>query len=149
SEEPSMKRLLAVAVLCMLVVSRAPLRAADSDDSDSPKVALQVFNDFIGDWKGTGSPDNPRPDPRDAWKESVSWVWRFKGDDVYLTMNVANGKYLKKADVRYLPDTKQYQLTAYTTDDQKLEFVGEMKDDVLTLQRVDPTTKETQRVKMN
>ena len=77
-----MKRLLACGVLLVL----AAVWRAGGVRQDAPKTskeALQALNDFIGEWKGSGGPDKPKPGPRDPiWKEGLEWVWKFKGDDV-------------------------------------------------------------------
>ena len=64
-------------------------------------------------------------------------------------MDVKNGKYLKSGELRFLPDKKLYQLTLTDADDKKLVFQGQIKSDVLTLERIDPATKATQQIKMN
>jgi YHS domain len=125
------------------------LRADDEDEDSSPKGALQALNDFIGEWKGVGGPDTRSPDRQDTWEEQLSWSWRFKGDDVALVMAAKNGKYLKRAELRYLPDQKRYQLTVLDKNDRKLVFVGENKNGYLTLERTDPQSRETQRLIMN
>ena len=52
------------------------------------KEALQALNEYIGTYKGNGSPDKPRPDPKETWGEKVDWSWRFKGEDCWLRMEV-------------------------------------------------------------
>ena len=123
--------------------------SGDDEDDSSPKGALQALNDFIGEWKGNGAPEKRRIERGESWDETVSWSWKFKGDDAWLTMAVKNGRYLKSGELRYLPDKKRYQLTAVDAKDQKLVFTGLNKDGYLTLERVDPDTRETQRLTMN
>jgi hypothetical protein len=145
-----MRRLLAIGLLLTPLMWSGPGRAADDDDEkNAAKEALQAFNEYIGSWKGSGEPDKARPDPRDSWSEEVSWSWRFKGDDAWLLMEVKKGKYLKAGELRYLPEKKRYQLKAVTADNKKADFLGDVKNGSLTLERVDPDTKETQRLKMN
>jgi YHS domain len=144
-----MKRLLAVGLaLGMLAGARAP--AADSKEKAEAKEALKALQEFIGAWKGSGGPDKPKPSPRDPiWSETLTWGWRFKGDDAWLLLDVKNGKHLKGGELRYLPGKKVYQFTALTKDDQKLVFEGELKNDALTLERTDPDSKATEQLKMN
>jgi hypothetical protein len=142
-----MKRLVGLGVLLMLCCGVG--RAAEDEEKGAAKEALQALNDYIGSWKGTGAPDKPRPEPRELWNEQLSWSWRFKGDDAWLVLAIDKGKYFKKAELRFLVDKKRYELTARTKEDKKLVFLGELKNDVLTLERVDPDTKETQRLRMN
>jgi YHS domain-containing protein len=143
-----MKRLLAFAlILCLPAVA---LGAEPSADKAEVKEALQALQDFIGEWQASGSPDKPRIDPRDpTWKETLSWAWRFKGDDAWLTLQVKNGKLLKSAELRYLPAKKKYELTATGADDKKRVYEGEIKNETLRLERTDPDTREVQQIGMN
>lgn len=144
-----MKRLTALGLLLGLCAVVWQVRAADADDKEQSKEALQALQDFVGGWKGNGGPDKPRPGPRDPiWSEKVSWSWRFKGEPA-LVLTVKGGKVLKGGELRYLPAKKRYQLTATTKDDKKIVFLGQLKSETLTLERVDPTTKATQQIKMN
>jgi hypothetical protein len=145
-----MKRLTALAFLLGLIALVVPALAAESADKAASKEALKELQDFIGGWKGNGGPDKPRPGPRDpVWSETVSWSWRFKGDDAWLTLRVKDGKILKSGEMRYLPDKKVYLLTATDPDGKKLVFEGQLKGETLTLERVDPDTKATRQIKMN
>jgi len=123
--------------------------ARDDDDDSSPKGALQALNEFIGEWKGNGAPEKRRVERGESWDETLSWSWRFKKDDVWLTLAVKNGRYFKSGELRYLPDSKRYHLTAFDKHDKKLIFTGVNKDGYLTLERLDPDSKETQRLTMN
>jgi hypothetical protein len=124
-------------------------QAADDDDDSTPKGALQALNEFIGDWKGSGGPEKRRVERGESWEETVSWSWRFKGEDAWLVMSIKNGRYLKSGELRYVVDKKRYQLTAVDKKDKKLVFTGENKDGYLILERLDPDSKETQRLTMN
>jgi len=143
-----MKRLLAMGLMmCLLVASAAP--AADSADKEKVMDGLRELNEFIGGWKGSGA-TKPRPTPRDPfWSEEIDWSWRFKGDDVWLSVKTKGGKFMKGAELRYLPAKKLYRMTAETTDGKSLTFDGTFKDDKLTIERIDPATKETQQIRMN
>jgi hypothetical protein len=142
-----MKQSLAALILLVLAAFTVP--AADVKDANEAKEGLKALQDFIGAWKGSGAPEKPRPTAKETWAETVNWGWRFKGDDAWLVMKVENGRYFKGGEMRFLPDKKRYQLTAKDKDDKKLVFEGELKNDYLTLQRVDPDTKETQQITMN
>ena len=147
-----MKRLLACGVALTLT---AVFAQAASDDKDAPKTskeALQALNDFIGEWKGNGGPDKPKPDPKDPiWKESLEWVWKFKGDDAWLVIAFKDSKNYKTGEMRYLLDKKVYQLTLTDKEDKKAVYEGPLDADrnELTLERVDPDTKATQQIVMN
>jgi hypothetical protein len=143
-----MKQLLVLATALSLVAPAGRVRAAD--DREAAKEALRALQEFIGTWNGTGGPDRPRPGPRDpVWKETLSWAWRFKGDDAWLTLEVKGGKHLAGGEIRYLPAAKRYQFTAADAAGKKQVYQGELKNDTLRLERVDPDTKETEQLTMN
>src|SRR5262249_33807961 len=105
----------------------------------------------IGEWKGNGGPDKPRPDPRDpTWKETITWSWKFKGDDASLVFSVKEGKHVKRGEVRYRPEKKDYELTLTDPKDQKQVFPGSRDDKgYFTFERVDSASGDTQQVVMN
>jgi hypothetical protein len=144
-----MNRLFTLGASAALMFVILPVRAVDSEAQEARMEALRELNDFIGEWKGTGEPDKARPAASDLWSESITWAWRFKGDDAWLNLQIKNGKLYKSGDLRFLPDKKVYQLEMVDKKDSKLVFQGELKDGFLTLLREDPKSKETQRVVMN
>jgi hypothetical protein len=123
--------------------------ADDDEEKNSSKQALQSLNDLIGAWKGSGAPSKPRPSSQETWRESMSWSWKFKGDDAWLVVAIKNGKYFKSGELRYLLDKKQYQLTLLTKAGAKQVYAGDLKDEILTLDRLDPDSQDTQRIKFN
>ncbi len=136
-----MKALLTLSVLCGALLVIHPLPGADDKESKTAKEALQALNDYIGTWKGNGEPA-ARPANKDFWSETVTWKWRFKGDDAWLVMAIQNGKHFKSAELRYLPDKQQYELKAVAKDGKKVVFLGELKDDFLVLDFQVACTKE-------
>src|SRR5436305_7397480 len=140
ASEWSVVRLLCICITMLL--SDALTGRSDAEEKPAAKEALKAVNDFIGEWKGNGEPEKPRPTAAELWNETVSWAWRFRGDDAWITLEFKNGKYFKSAELRYRVDKNLYQLTAVDKKDKKLVFEGEMKDDYLTLDRVDASTKE-------
>jgi len=149
-----MKRVLALGLLMLggaaAVLPGAKAAPPTEKDKATAKEALQNIQDFVGEWKGTGGPDKAVKSPRDPiWSEKVSWGWSFKGDEPKLVLQVKDGKFLKSGELRYLTDQKKYELTAVRADGKTVVFVGGVKNEVLTLERVDPDTKETQQLIMN
>jgi len=142
-----MRPLLAIAVCAACVI---PVHLRGADAPADARTALQALNDFIGDWKGTGGPDRPRPDPKDSWSETISWSWRFKAPDAWLQFDIKGGKYLGRGELRYLAEKKRYQLNAIDAKQQKLVFEGQLDaKGYLTFERTDPATGETQQLVMN
>ncbi len=133
--------------LSLLVLACGP--HADADTTKTPKQALEAFNDFIGDWEGNGKPQTSGADLRDVWNENISWSWRFKGNDAWLVLKIKDGKYYKGGELHYLPAKKQYQLKLKTVEGKTQVFQGRLNKDTLTVDRTDPKTHETQRLKLN
>lgn len=124
--------------------------AASTHAQDPARAALQKLNDFIGEWKGNGAPDKPKADQRDMWKEDVSWSWKFKGKDAWLTFSIKDGKYLKSGEVRAKSDGKSYELTVVDVKDQKAVYTGKRDDKgYVTFENVDAATGDTNQIVMN
>jgi YHS domain len=146
-----MKRFLALGLMVGLAVMVSSSAAAPAaKDAEKTKEALRELQDFIGGWKGSGQ-TKLKPTSRDpSWDETVKWNWRFKGDKIWLAVAFEGGKFFKTAEIHYLLDTKKYQLIASpVAGKEKVTFEGALKDDKLTFERVDPKTKEVQRIIMN
>jgi hypothetical protein len=143
-----MKRLFGFGLLASSVLL-SQVFAAEATLSN--KEALQEFNSLIGQWNGIGgggTPERPKAEPK-TWKETIEWGWKFKDGDGWMTFNVKNGKYLKSGELSYLPAKKMYQMKAKDIKDRDLVFEGKFEKGYLTLERTDPTSKETQQIKMN
>jgi hypothetical protein len=111
------------------------------------REALKPFNDLIGSWRCTGTPEGTREEKQKGfWTETASWSWQFKGDDAWLTATIDKGKYFTRCELRYLPDKEAYQLTLTTPAKQSLAFVGKLNDGRLTLTRDDDKTRESQQL---
>jgi YHS domain-containing protein len=144
-----MKRLLSLGLTLGVLTLGLHALAADSSGTAALKEKLQALQEFIGKWNGNGGPEKAKATAKELWTETLSWGWKFKGDDVALALSIKDGKYYKGGDLRWLPAKKVYEFTAISADDKKLVFEGTVKKDALTLERVDPTSKETQQIIMN
>lgn len=141
-----MKRSLAIGLCLTLALITASSAAQDKKSAQAAREALKELNDFIGQWNGNGQTVKAKPD---LWSETISWGWRFKGEDGWMEMSVKDGKFLKGGELRYLLDKKVYQLTATDAGGKKVVFEGEYKNGLLRLERTDAEKKETQRLTMN
>ena len=144
-----MKKLLAGGLLVAGMFLLTWAHGADEKSEDPARAALQELNEFVGSWKGAGGPDKAKFDAKEGWSEKIAWGWRFKKSDPCLVMEIKDGKHLKSGELRYLPDKKVYQLTTLDKKDEKKVFEGQYKKGYLEMDRVDPKTKETQRITMN
>jgi hypothetical protein len=120
--------------------------AGPGGDASAAKEALQELQEFVGGWKGSGTTER---DKTAIWKENAAWSWKFKGDDSWLVVEFKDSKIYKSGELRYLTDKKVYKLTMTDKMDKALEFKGTLKKTTLTLERVDPDTKEGQQLKIN
>jgi hypothetical protein len=120
-----------------------------ADKPSSPRQALQPFNVLIGSWKGTGTPEGSREErQRGFWVETLTWEWQFKGDDAWLRLRIDKGKHYTAGELRWLRDSDTYRLVLTTLAKDKVEFVGRLVDNRLTLDHQDETKKEKQRLVM-
>jgi YHS domain-containing protein len=121
--------------------------ALSADPVAQPKSAKEAFaplGPLIGGWKGTGRADDKE---KTFWSERVEWVWKFKGDDAWLTATFETGKHYTAGELRY--DLKKGECTLTLTGADKAErvFVGKLttgkKDEaILTVERTAGETVE-------
>ena len=113
------------------------------------KKALGEVQDFIGLWNLEGL--QKVNDKNVAWKESVAWGWKFKGDEAWITVKFADGKgkYYTNGDLKYIVDKKKYQLTLNTPDKHEEVYVGDLKNGTLKVERADPKTGDVTRLTLN
>ena len=92
-----------------------PIAAQDAkpkpEDVAKAKKALQEVQDFIGLWNLEGT--QKVGGKTEAWKEKVSWGWKFKDGDAWMTVDFAEGKgqVLQDGDAQYDVEKKKYILT--------------------------------------
>ena len=114
------------------------------------KEALQPLNGLIATWKGTGYPDGSREErAKGFWVEKLEWGWKFKGDEASLTLTIADGKYFKAGELRYLHRAEEYELRLVALDKSEHVFrgpltFGKQKEPILTLERT--TEAEVQQI---
>ena len=121
--------------------------AADTPARRPAREALKPFNDLIGSWRCTGTPEGTREEKQKGfWTETATWSWQFKGDDAWLKVAVEKGKYFTKGELRYLADKDAYELTLTTPDKESVTFAGKLDGGRLTLTREDEKKKETQQL---
>jgi hypothetical protein len=101
----------------------------------SAREALQAFNDQIGSWKGTGTPVGSREEQQKGfWTETMTWEWQFKGDDAWIKIDVAKGKYFLGGTLRYVPAKDHFELVMTTLNKESRTYVGTMNERVLTME---------------
>ena len=143
-----MKRLWFGALLGVSVLLAQSAPAQDKKKVEELKKGLQALNDFVGQWNGDAKSGPTKP-KKESWAEVLEWGWRFKPDDVWMTWKLKDGKLFKSAELRYIPDKKNFQLTTIDAKDQKATYEGKVEKETVTFERVDPATKEQQRIKIN
>jgi len=110
------------------------------------KEALQALQDYIGGWKGNGTSEKDRSE---IWKENAVWSWRFKGNDIFLSVENKDSKLFKSGEMRFLPDSNKYQLTLVDKRNNQRVYEGELKKGSLILEGLDPASKATNQIKLN
>jgi YHS domain-containing protein len=131
-----------------------PEKKLTPEEAAKAKKALQEVQDFIGVWNLEGTQKTGAK--TEAWKDQVSWGWRFKGDDAWInvTFKDAKGegkaKYYAKGELRYLVKDKKYQLTLTDLNKAEQVFVGEqLKNGGLKMERKDAQTGDAYRLTLN
>ena len=97
-----------------------------TDDPKSAKEALQSFQELIGGWRATGEPGtgSAADKAKGFWKETISWSWKFKGEDAWLTFTADKGKHFTAGELHSKGDKFQLLLTA--ADGKKQTFEGKL-----------------------
>jgi hypothetical protein len=134
-----------VLTICVLLCASVP--AADKPARRSPRQALQAFNDLIGKWKGTGTPEGTREQKeRGLWTETMNWRWQFQGEDAWLRVSLTAGKHFAAGELRYVPEKDLFQLTMWTPAKEKRLFSGKLSGRRLVLDRRDARANQEQRL---
>src|SRR5262245_43728965 len=110
-----MMRLLALGLTAALlgVTASSLIEAAPTKEQKESKEKLRELSDvFIGGWKGSAYTKEQLKPKDPFWTETVSWNWRFKGDDSWLYVEFKGGKFLKSGEVRWNGKKEQFELTA-------------------------------------
>lgn len=119
----------------------------------SAKDAFQPLNALIGSWKGTGYPTGiPGGNQPGSWAETITWAWKFKGQDAWLEANFEKGKHFTRGELRYLPDSDSFKLVLTAPDKSTTTYAGKIDlgkakvpAPVLTLDRTDGGLKQDER----
>ena len=123
----------------------ASMLAAEPVKSTSAKEALHPLNGLIATWKGTGYPDGTREErAKGFWVEKIEWSWAFQGDDASLKMTIADGKYFRSGELRFLLKPQEYELRLVGVDKSEQVYRGQLttgkqKEQMLVLERATET----------
>jgi len=122
-------------------------KKAKPEDLAKAKKALGEVQDFIGLWKLEGT-QKVGADIK-AWTEKVTWGWKFKDGDAWITADFAEGKgkFFTAGELRYDVEKKKYLLTLTSTDKTEQVFEGDLgKTGGLKLERKDAKTADMYRL---
>ncbi len=88
--------------------------AAD-DQAAAAKAALAPFNELVGAWKASASPNvnNAAERRKGSWSETITWTWQLKGEP-RLAIDFKDGKLFKAGVLRWRPAEKDFELTLTT-----------------------------------
>jgi YHS domain-containing protein len=147
---------LAGLALGILGIMKAAIIPGGQDKKPKPedvakvKKALQEVQDFIGLWNLEGT--QKVGGKTEAWKEKVSWGWKFKDGDAWITVDFAEGKgkYFKNGTLKYDLGKKKYVLALTAADKSEQVYEGDVgKGGGLKLDRKDAKTGDVYRLTMN
>jgi YHS domain-containing protein len=121
------------------------------EDQAKVKKALQEVQDFIGLWNLEGTQKTSTK--TEAWKEKVSWGWKFKDGDAWITVSFGDegkGKYFTTGELKYNLEKKKYQLNLTGTDKTEQAFEGDtLRSGGLKMERKDAKTGDVYRLTLN
>lgn len=119
------------------------------DPKSDPREALRGFQELIGGWRATGEPatGSAAEKAKGFWKETISWSWKFKGDDAWLVFTIDQGKFFKSGEVRSKGEEK-FQVVLTGVDGKKQTFEGKLTSNgrKLVAERVDADRTEDARL---
>lgn len=150
-------RMMSLAAIAAGLIGLASFAANAEDKKQRPedlaksKKALQEVQDFIGLWNLEGTQKVGAK--TDSWKEKVSWGWKFKDGDAWITAQFGDegkGKYFSTGELRYSVEKKKYQFTLIGTDKTEMMFEGDaLKTGGLKLERKDARSGDVYRLTLN
>jgi len=114
------------------------------------RKALQEVQDFIGLWNLEGI--RKTGGRTEAWKEKVSWGWKFKDGDAWMMVDFVEGKgrYFKNGTLKYSTEKKKYLLMLIGSDKSEQLFEGDLlKGGGLKFERKDAKNGDVARLTMN
>ncbi len=131
--------------LCFLGLILLPV-----DDKANAQEALKGFQELIGGWRATGEPatGSNAEKSKGFWKETISWSWKFKGNDAWLTFTIDKGKYFSAGELRYVPEGEKFRLVMTTPDKKSQTFEGKLATNgrKLVAERIDANRDEDARL---
>jgi YHS domain-containing protein len=146
-------RIVALTALAvgLLELTGSPIASQESNtpratDPAQVKEALAELQGFIGLWNLEGT--QKTGGKTEAWKEKVSWGWKFTDRDICLTVDFAQGKgkYFTAGVLRYDTARNKYVLTLTRSDKTEQVFEGGLIKGGLKLERTDPATGDVHRL---
>src|SRR5688500_17170800 len=146
---------LAALAVAMFGLGGSPVASQEAkkpkpEDLAKAKKALQEVQDFIGLWNLEGTQKEGARTV--AWKEKVSWGWKFKDGDAWIAAEFGEGKgkYFTAGTLRYDVVKKKYFLTLTGTDKVEHVFEGDVgKRGGLEMTRKDAKTGDVYKLSLN
>jgi YHS domain-containing protein len=148
-------RMTAMTLLAAGLIGLAGNPAASQDNKPKPedaakaKKALQDVQEFIGLWNLEGT--QKVGGKTVAWKEKVSWSWKFKDGGAWIAVDFADGKgkYFTSGTLKYNVEKKKYILSLTGSDKKEQVYEGELAKGALKLDRKDAKTGDVYRLTLN
>ncbi len=152
---------LAAGILGLAAMSATaqPEKKAKPEDQAKAKKALQEVQDFIGMWNLEGQ--QKIGTKAEAWQEKVTWGWKFKDGDAWITVSFSQvkgkevtegkGKHFNSGELKYNLEKKKYLLTLVPTvkGEEPQTFEGDYAKGALKVERKDAKTGDVYRLTLN
>ena len=112
------------------------------------KEAMQKIQLVVGEWTGTGVPENEK-DP--SWTEKCSCTFKIdkEKDEYTLVFTYTDGKLMKEGVVSYDLKKKVYRFALTRPDGAKMTYEGKLVDTTLTVEQIVEAEVDRERLEWN
>ncbi|MDX2036239.1 MAG: hypothetical protein SFX72_06275 [Isosphaeraceae bacterium] len=121
---PTFATVLILVAACIGSDDPAGAKQDDASARRRDQAALEPLAGLVGPWKGTGQPQRGRA--QGSWVETGEWTWTLTAKSAALKLDVAKGKYLRKAILQPLTKEGAFAIEATLADGSERRFRGEL-----------------------
>jgi YHS domain-containing protein len=131
-------------IVCMLALGwsdDAPSSPSTGADSDAIIAALKPWSGIVGEWNGTGIPQDAKSKrERVFWRSDVKWQWSLEPGSTGLVCDAeGDGNAFRRLFLTYDVTATNFRLQSTDTKGAKIEYVGGQVDGLLELIRQSDT----------
>jgi YHS domain-containing protein len=142
----------AAALVAGLVFTAGGLGTAAEEKKDkkaleATKKALAEIGDFIGQWNVDAK--GKIAGAEKSAKEKMELGWKFKDGDGWVNLDIKDGKFVTKGELKYDPAKKDYLLTLTDAGGKELgTYAGKLKVGKLILEKTDSGSGDIGKITM-